>query len=138
MTLPTVTFYGHEVFGFAVRLDASSAAAGSMAYATTRHFGGILQTKVKGNARGRPGPRMQTGDYNRSIELRFTLVDASPVATVGTNEPQGRRLEDGFEDTDSLGRTYHQPPYPHFGPAVDEVEQPYTEAIAAIPERSLR
>ncbi|MEV0446303.1 hypothetical protein AB0I46_46175, partial [Streptomyces spectabilis] len=40
------------------------------------------------------------------------------VAEVGTNAPQGRRLEFGFVGVDSLGRHYNQPPFPHLGPAV--------------------
>lgn len=95
--------------------------AGARAFRIVRHHGLLLQTRVKANAAGRPGPRMQTGDYNRSIEMEVGLDGGAPTARVGTNRPQGRRLELGFRGTDSLGRTYNQPPFPHFGPAVDEI-----------------
>ena len=136
MALPTASFDGHEIFGFAAVLDSNAVTAGPKAAAAVRHWGGVLQTKVKANAQGRPGPNMQTGDYNRSIELLVgnAADGVSPMATVGTNEPQGRRLELGFEGEDSLGRIYHQPPFPHFGPAVDEVDAPFTASIAAIPD----
>jgi hypothetical protein len=67
-----------------------------------------------------PGPNVVTGDYVRSWE-----VDHGPVAArVWTDAPQANRLEHGFWGmTDSLGRTFHQPAYPHIGPAVDGVEE---------------
>lgn len=69
------------------------------------HYGQLLVTKVKANASGRPGPRVQTGDYRRSINMVFK-GGPNPEASVGTNRPQGRRLEFGFHGTDSLGRSY--------------------------------
>lgn len=99
------------------------------AVALVRHWGVRLQAQVKANASGRPGPRMITGDYNRSIALD---VDAGnqPAARVGTNRPQARRLEFGFHGVDSLGRSYDQPPFPHFGPAHSTIG-PLFEAAAA-------
>jgi hypothetical protein len=102
-------------------LGKASAAAGARAMKIVRHHGMRLHAKVKANAQGRPGPRVQSGDYNRSIGLIVGIDGGSPIARVGTNRPQGRRLEKGFVGTDSLGRTYHQPPYPHFEPAVDAI-----------------
>jgi hypothetical protein len=96
----------------------------------TRLYGEILRARVRVNASGRPGPRAQTGDYRRSIGLEvFTLGDEI-YAVVGTNAPQGRRLEYGFMNmTDSLGRLFHQPPYPHFGPALEETAPQYEAAL---------
>jgi hypothetical protein len=54
------------------------------------------------------------------------------AASVGTVRPQGRRLEFGFTGTDSLGRSYDQPAYPHFGPAHDQTAPEFVEAIAGI------
>lgn len=92
-------------------------------------WGLLLQTKIKANAglpaSGPPGPRIQTSDYNRSWNIRRTGNATHRRATVGTNKPQGKRLEYGFVGTDSLGRHYNQPPYPHVGPAVQEITGPF-------------
>lgn len=79
--------------------------------------GTLLETRVKANASGRPGPRAQTGDYRRSIVAAISSAAAATKATVGTNKAQANRLERGFVGVDSLGRAYDQPPYEHFGPA---------------------
>jgi hypothetical protein len=84
-----------------------------------RH-GQLLRTRVMAKASGRPGPNVVTGDYRRSIHMQVESKGGFTTVTVGTNAPQGRRLEFGFNGVDSLGRSYNQPPYPHFGPAVDE------------------
>lgn len=101
----------------------------------TRHFGMLLQTKVKAYASkprtGPPGPRIQTGDYVRSISLNMERQADTVSAVVGTNKPQGRRLEFGFVGTDSIGRHYNQPPYPHWRPALLEVQAPFLAAVAA-------
>lgn len=101
----------------------------------TRHHGLLLQTKVKAYASkprsGPPGPRIQTGDYVRSISLNVQARGDSIEAAVGTIKPQGRRLEFGFVGTDAIGRHYNQPPYPHFRPALLEVAPLYTAAVAA-------
>jgi hypothetical protein len=48
---------------------------------------------------------------------------------VGTNKPQGRRLEFGFVGEDSLGRSYDQAPLPHFGPALDDEAPRFEQAV---------
>jgi len=85
-----------------------------------RHHGQLLRTRTMAKASGRPGPNVVTGDYRRSWQLEFKGSGASSKSTVGTNAPQGRRLEQGFYGMDSLGRVYSQPPFPHAGPAFDE------------------
>lgn len=102
-------------------LGKAAVSSGARAYKLIRHHGMRLQAQVKANASGRPGPRIQTGDYNRSIGLMVGIEGGGPIARVGTNRPQGRRLEKGFVGTDDAGRTFNQPPFPHFGPAVDQV-----------------
>jgi hypothetical protein len=101
-----------------------------------RHYGMLLQTHVKAHASkpaaGPPGPRIITGDYNRSISLQMSGNAFVSTATVGTNKPQGRRLEFGFVGQDSLGRNYNQPPYPHFRPAMDEIRPGFIAALAAV------
>lgn len=94
-----------------------------------------LQTTVKANASGRPGPRVQTGDYRRSIAFTLTREGNLPVAVVSTNAPQARRLEYGFMDVDVLGRNYRQSPFPHWRPAILQVparlEDELTRALRA-------
>jgi hypothetical protein len=52
--------------------------------------------------------------------------------TVGTNKPQGRRLEYVYIGPDSLGRIFDQPPYPHLGPAVHTIEPQFVQALGRI------
>lgn len=118
----------------ATTFEAASVRAGAAAFKTTQHFTIVLQGRVKARAQGRPGPRVQTGDYNRSITARVGLADGGVEGRVGTNKVQGPRLEFGFHGTDSIGRTYDQPALPHFGPAFDETAPEYQAAIAAIGE----
>lgn len=126
-------FDDHGALGtLATTLQAASVAAGAKAFKVTQHFGVVLQGRVKARAQGRPGPRVQTGDYNRSISLRVGLDGQAVEARVGTNKVQGRRLEMGFHGTDSLGRSYDQKALPHFGPAHDETAPEFTAAIGAI------
>ncbi len=113
-------------------LATSGVRAGLKIGKITQHYGMLMQTRVKANAQGRPGPRMQTGDYNRSINLKVGMEGASIAARVGTARPQGRRLEFGFVGADSLGRHYNQAPLPHFGPAFDQIAPLYEAAIAAL------
>lgn len=87
----------------------------------TRHYGQLLRTRVMAKASGRPGPNTITGDYRRSWQLQVRGGGSSTTSEVGTNAVQGRRLEFGFNGTDSLGRTYNQPPFPHARPAFDEI-----------------
>jgi hypothetical protein len=110
-------------------LPALSSAALSTAVARE---GAALQTRIRANASGRPGPNAQSGDYRRSISRQMTRGPGTITVEVGTNSPQGRRLEFGFWGmTDSLGRLFHQPAYPHFGPAVDGIEETFPAAITA-------
>lgn len=129
---------GNEV---AAELTAMGVRAGAAAFAVTRYHGQMLEAAVKRRAslpRTAPrgpntgGPRLITGSYLRSINLRMSPGLGGPTASVGTNAPQARRLELGFVGVDSAGRSYNAPPYPHFAPALDEVEPLFVAAIAAI------
>lgn len=93
-------------------------------------WGYLLETKIKGKASGRPGPNAPTGDYRRSWTTEFGTFHGDRAVIVGTNKPQGRRLENGFVGTDSLGRHYNQPPYPHVRPAMLEIEGPFAASLA--------
>ena len=104
--------------------------AAAKAHAITVRWTAALQRQVQLNASGRPGPNAPTGNYRRSINRRTVKLARSSYGEVGTNMPQGRRLEFGFTGEDSLGRSYSQPPYPHFGPALDFVADGYEHALA--------
>lgn len=80
-----------------------------------------LREAVIRNASGRPGPNRVTGTYVNSITVRRRRMAGGSVWSVGTDDPRARRLELGFHGTDSDGRVYNQPPYPHWLPAIEEV-----------------
>lgn len=101
--------------------------------ATVTHHGMLLLSAVKAHAAGRPGPRMITGDYNRSIALDVVRgADGSHTARIGTSKVQGARLEFGFFGVDSRGRNYHQSAYPHFGPAFDQIAPQFVDAVVRL------
>jgi len=100
--------------------------------------GQLLKTKIQARASGRPGPNAPTGDYRRSWGLEFFPSAKSPSVLVGTNKPQGRRLEYGFTGADSLGRVYNQPPYPHVAPAFDEVEKLFYKDLLKIVDKLVK
>lgn len=115
----------------AASMAARAVAAQAVVQAVVAREGAVLQSKVKANASGRPGPRVQTGDYRRSIGLTVRRSARTMVAEVGTNAVQGFRLEFGFHGTDSIGRLYHQAPLPHFQPAADAMRVEFPAALAA-------
>lgn len=131
-----MTIDASDAFRVAVELDAMGVRAGARAYAVVQHYGALATSRIKARAglprAGPPGPRIITGDYNRSINMQMTSVLGNPTAEIGTNRPQGWRLETGFYGEDSLGRRYSQPPYLHFGPGLDDIAAPFEAAIAAL------
>lgn len=132
MTVASLGFDVSEVRQVAAEFDASVPVVQQRSASVVRHYGNVLRARVRGHASGRPGPRVQTGDYRRSINVRTRFTTTRYDATVGTNEPQGRRLENGFHGADALGRIYDQQPYPHFGPGLDDVESPFVDSVAAV------
>lgn len=86
-----------------------------------QHYRQLLRTRCVDHAHGRPGPERITGEYIASIGIRGPAV--------GTDDPRGKRLEFGFHQKDSSGRQYDQPPFPHFGPAIDEVRPLFFASI---------
>jgi len=107
----------------APRLDQAAGRVGPEINRTVQQQGRRLRGLIRERASGRPGPNVISGDYRDSWEpVPFGVPDGGGVE-VGTREPQGRRLEYGFMNRyDSLGRFYRQPPFPHAGPAVNELE----------------
>jgi hypothetical protein len=87
------------------------------------HTGELGLARIRGGASGRPGPNVITGAYRNSWRAVTTAIPNGAQCTIGTNAPQGRRLEFGFVGADSLGRIYNQPPFPHVQPALDYIGQ---------------
>lgn len=87
-------------------------------------------------------PHRITGNLFRN------LAEVSPVSVeksnercevmVGSTMNYAMRLEKGFNDTDSLGRRYHQPPRPFLRPALDENTDEVEKAIALKLEKLIR
>jgi hypothetical protein len=113
----------------AARLDARAASTLPEVTGVVRHYAMLLETRIKAKASGRPGPNARTGDYRRSWTHEVSSDGVTVTAVVGTNKPQGRRLEYGFVGADSLGRIYNQPPFPHVGPAVEEIRPLFLAAL---------
>jgi len=83
-----------------------------------RHTATLGIARIRGNASGRPGPNVITGAYRTSWRPEMRGLPHGAACTIGTSLPYGRRLEFGFTGTDSIGRTYAQPPFPHVQPAL--------------------
>lgn len=60
-----------------------------------------------------------TGTLRRSITIRLQVTSGKILARIGTNLVYARRVEYGFADTDSLGRTFNQAGKPYLRPAYD-------------------
>lgn len=72
-----------------------------------------------------------TGNLRRSLHAEVTEVgDHDVEVAVGTDVVYARRIELGFEGTDSLGRTYHQSPRPYLRPALDETKGEVISTVA--------
>jgi hypothetical protein len=118
----------------AAKLRTAGLKAGFHGARLVAKHGLALQQAVKRNASGRPGPRIITGDYNRSIMLELRGLDAK----VFTNKVQGPRLEWGFVGTDSLGRTFNQAPLPHFAPAAAEIMPAFVADVVVLATSVMR
>ena len=93
---------------------------------------------VQQHASGRPGPNVITGDYRGSWRPQREEAEPGAVSwSTGTDRAQARRLEYGFVGFDSLGRQYNQPPYAHMGPAVDEIEPRFEDALRQVAKQAL-
>lgn len=95
-------------------------------------YGVIYQGRVKERASGRPGPNVITGDYRGTIGVDFAVVNGIATSTVSTSAPQALRLENGYFGTDSLGRTYHQGPFPHWEPDLIRTAEELAAAASAL------
>ena len=114
------------------RLEQAADRVGPEVNRTVQQQARLLRAMIRWNASGRPGPNIITGQYFDSWRTEPFPVPDGGGAVVGTDQPQGRRLEFGFWDmTDSLGRHFFQPPYAHVEPAVHELSAEYEDAFKA-------
>jgi hypothetical protein len=114
------------------RLDQAADRVGPEVRRTVRRQADRLRDRIRANASGRPGPNVITGAYRSSWRVEEFAVPHGGGAEIGTDKPQGRRLEFGFFDmTDSLGRHYFQPPFPHVEPTVNELSPQIEAAFRA-------
>ncbi|MYW43052.1 HK97 gp10 family phage protein [Streptomyces sp. SID161] len=107
----------------AERLERAAHKIGPAIQKGVRHTGELGIARIRGNASGRPGPNVITGAYRNSWRPEMRALPYGALCTIGTDLPYGRRLEFGFSGTDSLGRTYNQPPFPHVQPALGFIGQ---------------
>jgi len=101
--------------------------------AATIEGANVLRALIVANASGRPGPEIQSGAYVSSWKVntsRSGVTRGTITVSVSSNASQARRLEYGYVGTDSAGRHYAQPPYPHVRPAVDEARPIIARLIA--------
>jgi hypothetical protein len=125
-----------DLADLADRLERAADRVGPEIDRTVQQQGRLLRALIMERASGRPGPNVITGDYRSSWKPEpFGVPDGGGV-DIGTHEPQGRRLEYGFYDmTDSIGRHYFQPPFPHVGPSVNELEDDWPDPFKAACDR---
>lgn len=88
---------------------------------TMDKYVGKTADTVRKYANGRPGPNRITGRYANSIKAMRGSGPEMYKIVVWSDHPASHRLEYGFVGIDSMGRIYHQPPYPHFRPAIAEI-----------------
>lgn len=94
----------------------------------TRHYGAALQADIRGNARR----SFRVTNYADRIRIEHRQSRGWVTSEVGTDEPQGYRLEQGFVGRDARGRFASQPPRPHFLPAAQRIGARYQRALAAL------
>lgn len=100
----------------------------SLAVAEAAH---VVEALAKAHASGRPGPNVRTGNLRRSITVvgPNQLLAGMWVAFIGPTAAYGRRVELGFNGSDSLGRSYNQPGFPFLEPAFTEALRGPVQAV---------
>ena len=117
----------------ASRLDDAADQIGDVTERRMRHVATVGVARIRQNASGRPGPNVITGRYRASWRSETRSIPHGADCTIGTDAPQGRRLEFGFWDmTDSIGRHFFQPPYPHVQPALGFIEDTLHAQMRAV------
>lgn len=110
-----------------IRKNASTGYHASKATIKKRKHVAVFRGHIPGTG---PGPNVRTGNYRRSVQVTHgTQPSGTAESIVHTNAPQAKRLEYGFRGTDSRGRTYKQPPYPHWNHAMKIVEPTFKREV---------
>lgn len=122
----------------AARLDQAADNLGPAIRRKVEHAGELGRALIRGNASGRPGPNIITGQYWASWRTVTRALPYGAQCTIGTDRPQGRRLEFGFTGVDSIGRSYDQPPFPHVGPAIPAIGAALREGVGEAVEEVFR
>lgn len=96
----------------------------------TKAAGEKIVELIRSHMEGRPGPNRISSklfDSIRSDSGRVSGIAGNAggwSATISANTDYAKRIEFGFNGTDSRGRSYHQPAYPYFEPGMqDAVDQ---------------
>ncbi|MFH8635496.1 HK97 gp10 family phage protein [Streptomyces goshikiensis] len=121
----------------AAALDRGGLVLRSESETAMRVSAALLVAQIRQRASGRPGPRVIAGRYRASWQSEVHSAGPVFIAQVGSTAPQARRLEYGFVGTDSLGRRYAQPPFPHVGPAMQQAGPVVARLLGAAVERAL-
>lgn len=70
-----------------------------------------------------------TGELKGSISVYQDYMAQGLSVSVGTNKEYAARIEFGFNDTDSLGRTYNQAAKPYLQPALQRNKKKAQEIV---------
>ncbi len=79
----------------AARLERAADQLPHAIYKGVAHTGMVGVARIRGNASGRPGPNVITGDYRGSWKPVPHRIPYGAMCTLGTDRPQGRRLSSG-------------------------------------------
>ena len=89
----------------------------------------IFRREVIQRASGRPGPNIVTGEYVSRFRIVKERIWGGFRTSVVNDHPASRRLELGYTGVDSLGRTYNQPPFPHWRIAAEVVSPQFARRV---------
>src|SRR5947199_8904122 len=83
-----------------------------------KELGALIVTKTHNNALARFAQNSPGGLGESFVVIPESMFEVE----VGTDKPYGRRLNQGFDGVDSIGRVYHNQPTWFFSDAVSEVQ----------------
>ena len=81
------------------------------------------------------GAAGETPDFEGGLDSGYSDLGQGEIKAQsaevygGTDVPYGRRIEMGFDDTDALGRSFHQKAQPFLRPAFDTKREEAVEAM---------
>jgi hypothetical protein len=122
------------------RLENAADRLGDVTERRMRNVGRQGVARIRQNASGRPGPMVRNTEepnYRDSWKSQTSGIPYGAECVIGTDKPQGERLEFGFVGPDSLGRVYNQPPFPHVQPALGAIEDALHEQMRAVVQEVL-